>query len=71
MNYDENKYWVEDSDLLTKTEKIEFARELAELEWEGIIEHRDGAWRLAAGVEIDETPAGPVARVGNKEKGSN
>jgi hypothetical protein len=62
MDYNENKYWAEGSDLLTEAEKIQFAKELIELERQGILEYRDGLWGLAAGVEIAETPDGPVAR---------
>jgi hypothetical protein len=61
MDYNEHKYWIESSDL-TEAEKIRFARDLIELERQGILEYRDGRWQLAAPVEIDETTEGPVAR---------
>jgi hypothetical protein len=53
MDYNANKYWVEDSDLLTEAEKIQMAKDLRELESRGVIEFRGGRWRLAAGTEID------------------
>lgn len=46
MDYNGDKYWVEDSDLLTEAEKIQMAQSLRELELEGVIEWRDGAWQL-------------------------
>jgi hypothetical protein len=46
MSYNAHKYWVEDSDLLTEAEKIQMAKELRELERQGIIEYRDGRWGL-------------------------
>lgn len=62
MDYNENKYWAEDSDVLTEAQKIQFAKDLLELERQGVIEYRDGLWGLASGVEVEETPDGPVAR---------
>lgn len=67
MDYNADKYMVEHSDLLTEAEKLEMARSLRELELRGVIEWRDGAWQLAANVEIEETEKGPVAH--NKEEG--
>ena len=71
MDYNENKYWVEDSDVLTEDQRIQFAKDLLELESQGVLEYRDGRWGLAAGVEIEETPTGPVARFLDKDEGSN
>jgi hypothetical protein len=71
MNYNERKYWVEGSELLTEAEMIQMAKDLRELERLGVIEFRDGRWQLAAGVEVEETPEGPAARFSNKEEGSN
>jgi len=62
MDYNENKYWVEDSAALTEAEKLQMAKDLLELEREGILEYRNGTWGLAEGVEVEETSAGPVAR---------
>jgi hypothetical protein len=70
MDYNDNKYWVEDSDALTEAEKVRFAKDLFELERQGILEYRDGRWVLGAGAEVEETADGPVARVPNKERGS-
>jgi len=70
-SYNDNKYWVEDSDALTKAEKVQFAKDLLELGDRAPFEYRDGLWRLADGVEIEETPDGPVARFRNKEDGKN
>lgn len=61
MDYNDKKYWVEDTDFLTEAEKLKFAKGLFELERQGVLEYRDGFWRLAAGVEIEETPDGAVA----------
>jgi hypothetical protein len=61
MDYNENKYWAEDSDVLTEAQRIQFAKDLLELESQGVLEYRDGTWGLADGVEVEETPAGPVA----------
>ncbi len=45
MDYNADKYLVEDSDLLTEAEKIQMARSLRELELKGVIEWRDGTWK--------------------------
>ena len=72
MDYNENKYWIEVSDALSEAERVQFAKDLLELERQGILEYRDGRWGLAAGIEIEETPEGaPVARFRNKEEGGN
>ena len=71
MDFDRDKYYVENSDLLTEAEKVQMAKDLVELERQGVLEYRDGLWGLAAGVEIEETPNGPVAHLPNKEEGSN
>jgi hypothetical protein len=62
LGYNENKYWAEGSDVLTEAEKVQFAKDLLELERQGILEWRDGTWGLADGVEVEETPDGPVPR---------
>jgi hypothetical protein len=61
MNYDANKYWIEDSELLTEAEKTQLARALRELERQGVIEYRDGRWGLVAGADSEETPEGEPA----------
>jgi hypothetical protein len=66
-DYNERKYWVEDSDALTDAEKVRFAKDLLELERQGVLEYRNGRWELAAGVEIEETPDGPGRRRNNPE----
>jgi hypothetical protein len=65
MRHNENKYWVENSDL-SEAEKTRMAQALRELESRGVLEYRDGRWGLADGVEIEETPDGPVARFRNQ-----
>jgi hypothetical protein len=67
MTHNENKYLVEDSDLLTEAEKIRMAQALRELESLGVLEYRDGRWGLAAGVEIEEAPEGALARFPRQE----
>jgi len=67
MDFNKDKYYVENSDLLTEAEKIQLAKDLLELERRGILECRDGAWVLADGVEVEETPTGPVARLRKTE----
>ena len=62
-DYNLNRYYIEDSELLTEAEKIEMARSLRELELKGVIEWRDGAWQLTANVEIEGTEE-PVVRWG-------
>ena len=69
MDYNADKYLVEDSDLLTEAEKIEMARSLRQLELKGVIEWRDGAWQLAANVESEVASQPPAGRSRNKEKG--
>ncbi len=71
MDFNADKYFVENSDALTEDGKIQVAKDLLELERQGVLEYRDGRWGLAAGVEIEETPDGPVARLRNKEEGGN
>ena len=63
MDFNKGKYYAEDSDLLTEAEMIQFARDLRELERQGIIEWRDGAWQLVAGAATKQTPHGPAARI--------
>jgi hypothetical protein len=46
MDFNSEKYFVENSDALTEAEKIQFAKDLIELERQGVIEWRDGAWQL-------------------------
>ena len=67
MDYNDKKYWVEDSEFLTEAEKLEFAKGLFELGRRGVLEYRDGLWGLAAGAEIEETPDGVVARFPKQE----
>ena len=71
MEYNRNKYYVEDSGVLTEAEKLQMARDLRALELEGVLEYRDGAWDLAAGVEIEETAegTGTVARIRKQNGG--
>lgn len=71
MEYNAGKYWVEDFDLLTEAEKLQMAADLLELERRGVLEYRDGRWGVAPGVEIEETPDGPVTRFANKQEGKN
>jgi hypothetical protein len=66
VDYNADKYLVEDSDLLTEAEKIQMAKDLVALERQGILEYRDGRWVLGAGVE--ETAGGPVAGSAIKKK---
>jgi hypothetical protein len=42
MDYNKNKYWAEDSGLLTEAEKLQMAAALVELERRGVLEYRDG-----------------------------
>jgi hypothetical protein len=71
MNFNKNKYYIADDNRLTELEKLQLAKDLLELERQGLLRYRDGVWELAAGVEIEETSDGPAARFGNKEEGSN
>jgi len=71
MDLNRDKYYVEHSDLLTEAEKIQMAKDLLELERQGILEYRDGRWGLAVDVETKDTPSGPRARFVNKQEGSN
>jgi hypothetical protein len=68
MELNRDKYYVEHSDLLTEAEKIQMAKDLLELERQGVLEYRDGRWGLAAGVEIQRPRRGPVAHFSNKEE---
>jgi len=67
LNYNQNKYLLEGSDLLTEAEKIRMAADLRELVRQGVLEYHDGRWKLADGVEVEETPAGPLVRVGKQD----
>ena len=71
MNHDANKYYLSESKELSESQKLELAKGLLELERQGVIEYHEGRWRLAAGVEIEETAAGPVARLVNTDEGRN
>jgi len=68
MDYNENKYWIEVSDALSEAERVQFAKDLLDLERQGILEYRDGRWGLVAGIEIEETPNGQEEE---KEEGFN
>jgi hypothetical protein len=48
MDFNTDKYFVENSRALTEAEKIQFAKDLIELERKGVIEYRDGRWRPVA-----------------------
>lgn len=63
MDFNNGKYYLADSGLLTEADSIQFARDLRALERQGIIEWRDGAWQLVAGAETEQTPDGLVTRV--------
>ncbi len=58
MDFNENKYYIADDNRLTELEKLQLAKDLLELERQGVLEYCDGHWRLAAGVEIEQTPDG-------------
>jgi hypothetical protein len=62
MDFNADKYLVEDSHALSEAEKVQFARDLIELERQGVLEYRAGRWELAAGAEIEETPDGPAVQ---------
>lgn len=67
--YSQNKYYVNGLGLLTEDEKLQMAKNLLELERRGVLEYRDGRWGLAPGIEIEETPDGPVACVRRQHDG--
>ena len=71
MNHNANKYYLSENKELSESQKLELAKALLELERQGVLEYRDGRWGLAAGVEIEETPARPVARFLNTDEGRN
>jgi hypothetical protein len=62
MNYNANRYYLAESKQLSEPEKLQLAKDLVELERQGILAWRDGTWGLVEGVEVEETSAGPVAR---------
>jgi hypothetical protein len=66
MDFNTDKYFVENSDALTEAAKIQMAKGLLELEHQGILEYTDGRWGLADGVEVEETPDGLVAHFPDK-----
>ena len=67
MDYNDKKYWVEDTDLLTEAEKLEFAKGLLELERQGVIEFRDGGWELAAGAHKTILKAADMTEKNNND----
>ena len=71
MSHNANKYYLPESKELSESQKLELAKALRELERQGVIEYRDGRWGLAAGVEIEETPGGPVTHFLDTEEGRN
>lgn len=71
MNHNANKYYLPENKELVESQKLGLAKALLELERQGVIEYRDGRWELTGGVEIEETPAGPVVPFLNKGEGSN
>ena len=68
MDYNQNTYWIEDSDLLTEADKVRMVTALIDLERRGILEYRNGAWVIAPGVLIEETTDGLVAHIGDREE---
>ena len=68
MELNKHKYYLQHSDGLTEAEKIQMAKDLIELERQGVIEYRDGRWQLAAGVESDDTPEGLHSNREEKEE---
>jgi len=68
MDYNCNKYWIEDSDLLTEVEKVRMAEALLDLERRGILQYRNGAWGIAPGVLIEETTDALIAHIGDREE---
>lgn len=71
MNYNTNKYYLPENNELSESQKLGLAKALLELERQGVVEYRGGQWRLASGVEIEDTPDGPVARSVNTDDGRN
>jgi hypothetical protein len=71
MNHNANKYYLPENKELSESQKLGLAKALLELERQGVVEWRDGAWQLATGVEIEETSDGPVARFLDTDDGSN
>ena len=63
MDFNSDKYFVENSRALTEAEKIQFAKDLIELERQGVLEYRHGRWGLGPGVVIEQTAVGPMAPV--------
>lgn len=70
MDLNKGKYYVEGADVLSEAEKLQMAKDLLELEGRGVIEYRDGRWRLTSGAEMQETPEGPVTHSRNKTEGA-
>lgn len=54
MNHNADKYWIEDSELLTEAEKTQLATALRELERQGVIEYRDGRWGLVEQIKKEK-----------------
>jgi hypothetical protein len=71
MNHNANKYYLPENKELSESQKLGLAKALLELERQGVIEWRDGAWQLVTGVEIEETSDGPAARFLDTDDGSN
>lgn len=71
MNHNANKYYLPESKELSESQKLELAKALLELERQGVLQYHDGRWHLTAGVEIEETPNGPLAHIPNEEEGTN
>ena len=54
MNYNEKKYWIEVSDALSEAERVQFAKDLLDLERQGVIEYRDGRWGLVEQIKKEK-----------------
>jgi hypothetical protein len=59
MNFNHDKYDVAHFNRFTEAEKIQFAKDLLELERQGVLEYRDGTWGLADGSKSKRLPPGP------------
>jgi hypothetical protein len=55
MNHNADKYWIEDSELLTEVEKTQMATALRELENQGVIEYSDGRWALVEQIKKEKS----------------
>jgi hypothetical protein len=68
MNFNENKYYIANDNRLTELEKLQLAKDLLELERQGVLEYCDGRWGSRPASRSQRHPTGPWPASAIKKK---